>query len=209
MVAFLSALLVGCAPTPASIKIEGADVTVNKVDAVAIPKATVLDAEKKAIEPQPTLTWKVEPATVAKLDGTKVVPVANGTAKVTATLDKLTASYNFTVALPDAIEVAGYTAGTPIPAGGSVKLTAKVKSGDKEVPGMTVTWASDNEAVAKVDKDGNVTTVAEGTANIKATLDKLNSTVAVTVGAAAAAADAAAPAEGGKDKPAGGKPGKK
>lgn len=42
----------------------------------------------------------------------------------------------------------------------------------------TVTWESDNEAVATVDKDGKVTAIAEGTATITATSDMVEEVVA-------------------------------
>ena len=196
MVALL-ALFVGCAPTPASIKFDGdAKVTVHKLDQVDALKATVLDAEGKAIEPQPELTWTVTPATVAKLEGKKVAPVANGEATVAAAVGEVKAQYTFVVALPDKVEIAGYTAGTPWPAGQSAQLTATVKAGDMAVAGETVTWSSSADTVATVAADGTVMGVAAGTATITATSGALTSTVDVTIGdAAAVAATDAAPAK--------------
>lgn len=188
MVALL-ALFVGCAPTPASIKFDGdATVSVNKLDQVDVLKATVLDAEGKAIEPQPTLTWAVTPDSVAKLEGTKVTPVANGEATVTAAIGEIKNTYAFVVALPDKVEIAGYTAGTPWPAGQSAQLTATVKAGETVLTGETVTWSSNADTVATVQADGTVTGVAVGTATITATSGALTSTVDVTIGEAAAVA---------------------
>lgn len=48
-----------------------------------------------------------------------------------------------------------------------------------------IKYASDNEAVATVDAAGNVTPVAEGTANITATSGELSASVKVSVVAAA------------------------
>lgn len=193
MVALL-ALFVGCAPTPASIKFDGdAKVTVNKLEQVDVLKATVLDADGKAIEPQPALTWSVTPDTVAKLEGAKVAPVANGEATVTAAVGEVKANYTFVVALPDKVEIAGYTAGTPWPVGQSAQLKATVKAGETEVAGETVTWTSSADTVATVAADGTVTGVAAGTATITATAGALTSTVDVTIGGeAVAATDAAA-----------------
>lgn len=196
MVALL-AILVGCAPTPSSVKFDGEQVvTVHTVDAVDVAKATVLDKDGNAIEPQPTLTWSVNPPAVAALEGTKVKPVANGEATVEAKIGEVVGSYKFVVALPDKVEIAGYTAGTPIPVGATTMLTGKVLAGDKAIEGQTVTWTSANEAVATVAADGTVTGVTEGTATITGTAGTLTSTVDVTVGGAVAAADpAAAPAQ--------------
>jgi hypothetical protein len=195
MVALL-ALLVGCAPTPASIKFDGdAKVTVHKLDQVDYLKATVLDAEGKAIEPQPALSWTVTPDTVAKLEGMKVAPVANGEATVTAAVGEVKANYTFVVALPDKVEIAGYTAGSAWPVGQSAQLKGTVKAGEIEVAGETVTWTSSADTVATVAADGTVTGVAAGTATITATSGALTAMVDVTIGGeAVAAADGAAPA---------------
>jgi hypothetical protein len=197
MVALL-ALFVGCAPTPASIKFDGdAKVTVHKLDQVDVLKATVLDADGKAIEPQPSLTWSVGPDTVAKLEGAKVAPIGNGDATVTAAVGEVKANYTFTVALPDKVEVAGYTAGTPWPVGQEAKLTATVKAGDAAVDGETITWSTSADTVATVAADGTVKGIALGTATITATAGALTSTVDVTIteAGAVAATDGAAPVE--------------
>ena len=52
-------------------------------------------------------------------------------------------------------------------AGKRLKLTAKVLPLSVSVD-KSVTWSSDNEAIAKVDDEGNVTGVAAGTAKVKA-----------------------------------------
>lgn len=194
MVALL-ALLVGCAPTPASIKFDGdAKVTVHKLDAVDVNKATVLDADGKAIDPQPPLTWAVTPDSVAKLDGTKVTPVANGEATVTASVGEVKGTYTFAVALPDKVEIAGYTAGSAWPVGQSATLTATVKAGDAVIEGETVTWSSSDANIAEVGADGTVNGKAAGTATITATSGTLTATVDVTIGGeAVATTDGAAP----------------
>ncbi len=199
MIALL-ALLVGCAPTPASIKFDGEPtVTVHSLDAVAVKKATVLDAEGKALDPQPAdIKWNVTPATVATLDKSNVKPVGNGDANVEASVGEVKAFYKFTVALPDKVEIAGYTAGTPVAVGATQALTATMMAGADKVEGGIITWESANTAVATVGASGTVTAVALGTSAIKATAGELSATVDITVGdavaAPAVAADAAAPA---------------
>jgi hypothetical protein len=197
MVALL-ALLTGCAPEPASIKFDGEPVvTVHNTDAMPVNKATVLDADGKALDPQPALTWAVNPPAVAKLDGAKVTPVANGEATVEAKVGEIKNQYKFVVALPDKVEVAGYTAGSAWPVGQDAQLTATVKAGDAAVDGQTVTWTSSDAAVATVDDKGLVHGVADGKATITATSGSLNATVDIAIGTAvvAAADPAAAPAK--------------
>lgn len=189
MVALLALALTGCSPTPASIKFDGEPTaTVHTLDAVAVKKATVLDADGKPLDPQPTdLSWSVNPATVATLDKTNVKPVGNGDATVEAKVGDVKASYKFVVALPDKVEIAGYTAGTPVAVGATQALTAAVMAGADKVDGTTITWESANTAVATVDASGMVTGVTLGTSTVKATAGELSATVDVTIGDAVAA----------------------
>ena len=198
MVALLS-LFIACAPQPASIKFDTESVTVNTLDAAPVAKATVLDAEGNALAEQPELTFTVDPATVATLEGTNnVKPAASGEATVTAAVGEVKGSYKFIVALPDKVEIAGYTAGAAWPVGGTVPLTANVKAGETVVANQTVTWSSSDENVASVDASGVVTGKADGKATITAKLnDTVSGTVEIAVGTAVApAADATAPAAG-------------
>jgi len=196
MVALLALVLTGCSPTPASIKFDGEPTTtVHTLDAQAVKKATVLDADGKALDPQPTdLSWSVNPATVATLDKTNVKPVGNGEATVEAKVGEVKASYKFVVALPDKVEIAGYTAGTPVAVGATQALTAAVMAGADKVDGTQITWESANTAVATVDASGTVTGVTLGTSTIKATAGELSATVDVTIGDAVAAPAVAADA---------------
>lgn len=72
---------------------------------------------------------------------------------------------------------------TTITAGQTETLSVSSVTPD-DATDQTVTWSSDNEAVATVDADGKVTAVAEGTANITATANDgsgVKATCAVTV----------------------------
>ena len=193
MLTTLVALLVGCGGSqPASIKLEGEpSVAVHAMDPQAVEAATVLDAAGAALATQPEVVWTVTPDTVAKLDGTNVVPVANGEATVKASVGDISAEYKFVVALPDKLAINGYNAGDAWPMGEAKQLTAQVFAGETAIEGQTATWTSDNAAVATVDEMGKVTAVAEGTANVSAAWSNLTTTVALTVGPAApATADA-------------------
>ncbi len=61
--------------------------------------------------------------------------------------------------------------------GDTETLTAATTNAD----GLTVSWTSDNEAVATVDQDGNVTAVSVGTATITATLALSSASATITV----------------------------
>ena len=194
MLSLIASLLIGCSPAPDSIKFDGeATVTVHTTDAVAVNKATVLDKDGKALDPQPAVTWAISPDSVAKLDATKVVPVANGEATVEAKVGEIKGAYKFVVALPDKVEIAGYTAGQPWPVGQGAQLTATVKAGEAAVEGQAVTWSSSDANIAEVDANGNVMGKADGKATVTATSSTLTANVEVTIGGAVAATDAAAP----------------
>jgi hypothetical protein len=184
--------LFACAPTPTALKFEGGpDVKVASADAVPALKVTVTDGDKKAITPTPELAWAVTPADCAKLEGTSVKPVKDAgkcVAKVEATVKgtQVKASYNFTVAIPNVLEVAGFPAGTKLEVGKDVALTATVKADDEAVADAKVVWTSSADTIAKVE-NGKVTGVAEGKATVTATSGKATASVEIEVGPAAPA----------------------
>jgi hypothetical protein len=189
MIVLVATLLTGCSPQPASIKFEGEQtVTVHKMDAIAMNKATVLGKDGKKLDPQPTAACEAKPATVAKLDKDKVFPVAAGEATIVSKIGEVKGMYKFVVAPPDKVEIAGYTAGTPVNKGATVTLTAAVKAGDKVVMGETVEWSSSDANMASVDAAGLVTGVNVGKATITAKAGALSATVDIDVADAAIAA---------------------
>lgn len=177
-------LLAGCAPQPAKITFDGEPTTtVHALDALPVQNASVLAEDGKAIEPMPTLTWTVGPDSVAKLEGTQIIPVGNGEAKIEAKVGAVTGSYTLVVALPDSVEIAGYTAGSPLQLGSTATLTAAVKAGGTVVPNQTIAWTTSDAAVATIDDQGLLTPVAVGKADITATSGALSSMVSIEVGA--------------------------
>lgn len=182
MMTSILAMLVGCGQTPAAVTFEG-DATVTATTNAPLPvhKATVVDASKKALATQPAVTWTVSPDTVAKLDGDKVVPVGNGEAKVKACAgEKACGEYTVKVSMPNDIAITGVE-GVEWKIGVTAQLTAKVMAGDLEVAGQTVTWASDNAAIATVDEKGLVTAVAGGTATVTAQSGAISAPVSLTI----------------------------
>jgi hypothetical protein len=199
MLSFVIATLVGCAPTPDSVKFEG-DVNAKVYSADAIPtlKVSVMDKEKKAITPAPELAWTVGPADCAKLDGNNIKPVKDAglcTAKVDVAVKgtQVKGTYNVVIAIANKLEIAGYTAGNKLATGSSLDLTANVMADTEAVKDAKVDWTSSDANIVKVE-NGKVTAVgADGTkATITATSGKATASVDVEVGPAApATADAA------------------
>jgi uncharacterized protein YjdB len=82
----------------------------------------------------------------------------------------------------------------PIKVGETVHLVAQpLDANGNALDGRTITWASDNEAVAKVDNTGVVTGVSTGTANVTATSEGKTGTAGINVGSAVAASIVVAP----------------
>jgi hypothetical protein len=177
------ALLVGCGQTPAGVTFDGEPVVTASTNApIPVQKATVVDAEKKPLAEQPKeLKWTVTPDSVAKLDGTNVVPVGNGDAVVKAcATDTACGQYTVKVAMPDDIEVTGVD-GVEWKIGTTAQLAAKVMAGEVEVTGQKVTWTSDNPAVVTVDETGKVTAVTGGTATVTAQSGAISTPVSLTI----------------------------
>ena len=138
----------------------------------AAPTYTVTFAEGMA---EPTL-WTASPATDVE-KGQTVTVKYTGAKKVIGVKAEKKGS---------AVKVTAITlnkTATTITAGQTETLSVSSVTPD-DATDQTVTWSSDNEAVATVDADGKVTAVALGTANITATANDgsgVKATCAVTV----------------------------
>lgn len=128
------------------------------VGATATLSATVVPAGS-------AVTWKSADTSIATVSGGKITAVAAGSTTVTASITvngkSYTASCPVKVTKPS-ITLSNSTLSLYI-AGTSTLTATTVPSG------QTVTWKSDNTSVATVSA-GKITAVAEGTANITATI---------------------------------------
>ena len=121
-----------------------------------------------------------EPVATVALDGT-VTAVSDGVAKITASASGVISNaVEVTVALGSVITVEVTPVGplTLTSLGATERLTAIAKDVvDEIVTGVTFTWASDNEAAATVSPNGTVTAVADGVANVTASVPGVPSNV--------------------------------
>ena len=116
------------------------------------------------------LTWKSNKTAVATVSKKGVVTaVAEGTATITVTTNDgdYMAICDVTVARSKVTSLTIDPAGPEIlPIGKTRTLAAKANYSNGSTGTVDVTWSSTNTAVATVSKKGEVTAVAEGTANI-------------------------------------------
>ena len=127
-----------------------------------------------------TITWASDNEAVATVatDGT-VTAVSVGVTNITATCGNVSATCKVTVNPVVASGVTLNVENLTLLIGQTDKLTATVLP--ENTTDKTVTWKSDNEAIAKVSEDGTVTAVAVGVANITASCGDVKATCKVTV----------------------------
>ena len=171
-------------PSVATVEVVAATTSLASLGTTVQLQATARDASG-AVFSGTTFTWISSNENVVTVNTSGLATaVANGTATITATADGRTGSLTLTVSQ----EVAAIEA-TPVgplslnTVGATVSLAAVVKdAGGSVVSGITLAWASDNEAAATVAVDGTVTAVANGLANITASASGVTSNaIEVTV----------------------------
>lgn len=159
------------------------DVTVEKVTvepATAAVKVGETQQLKAIVAPDGagTITWESSNAAVASVSESGLVTgIAKGEAYITAKAGSKSAFCTLTVYEEGQTVVTLDQLSLNLIKGETATLVATVQPTDKA---SSLVWSSDNEAVATV-KDGVVTAVAKGTANIKATVDDVEAVCAVKV----------------------------
>ena len=139
-----------------------------------------------------TLAWSSDNSAVATVSlGGVVTGLGAGTAHITATSDGVTGSATLTVIIPPVATVTVSLASSHVVVGGTTQATATTKAANGvTLTGRTVSWLSDNPAVATVSGTGAVATVTAislGTANIIATSEGHIGSALVTVVSSAVA----------------------
>ncbi len=173
-----------CAVSVSRKVIEVASITLNKAELTL----TEGDSETLAATVKPddatdrTVTWSTSDATVATVDNNgKVIAVKAGSAIITAKAGEKSATCAVSVS-KKVIEVTSVTLNKTelvLTEGDTETLTTTVKPDD--ATDKTVTWSTSDESIAKVDNNGKVTAVKEGTATITARAGAKSATCAVRV----------------------------
>lgn len=145
-----------------------------------------------------TVVWSSSNETIATVGSTgRVVGIAAGTATITATVDGVSASGQYTVTpLPVGIVSVSPATSTLI-AGQTVQLSVNLFAANGTPlasQGRIVTWSSVHPTIATVNASGLVTALANGQAAINATVEGVIGSALVTVAAIPVASVTLAPA---------------
>ena len=132
------------------------------------------------------MKWESSDPAVAKVNGGKVTAGSKeGSATITVTTGNgLTATATVTVAAKGVkvTSVALDQSSVKLDQGKSVKLTATVSPADADPKYAVLSWSSSDDSVAKVDADGQITAMKEGTATITvSTASGISATATVKV----------------------------
>ena len=129
-----------------------------------------------------TVTWSTSDEAVVKVDDNgKITAVKEGSATITAKAGEKSATCSVTVS-KNVIAVTEITLNKScleLTEGDSETLVATVKPDD--ATDKTVMWSTSDESIAKVDDNGKVTAVNEGTATITAKAGVESATCAVSI----------------------------
>jgi uncharacterized protein YjdB len=168
----------------------------TSVAAVAVtpPSATLAVGEARTFVATPraadgstitgrTVTWSSASPGIATVSANGVVTgVGSGTTQILAQVDGITGTSTVTVQRIPVSAVQVTPPSASVPTGSTTQLAATPRdAGGNALAGRTVTWSSDNNAVATVTSDGRVLGVAPGTTTVRATSEGVTGTATVTV----------------------------
>ena len=165
-----------------AVTISPSSATLESIGATATFAAKATDSGGAEITGL-TFTWSSSAPTVATVNGAGVVTaVGNGSATITATAEGKSASAAVTVAQ----RATGITITPPshtfTAIGQSVRFSASaVDARGNPVSGATLTWGTNNSAIATVDENGNVTATGRGATSIFVTSGSGEARATVTV----------------------------
>lgn len=144
--------------------------------------AEAFDANGHAITGA-TFTWSSSNTSVATVDATGLVTSTGiGSAEIAAGAGGVRATADLTVTVEVVALDVTPSASTMFSVGDTLRLTAEVRDAQgNAVPGIPVTWASENSGIATVDMSGLVTSVRTGSTNIYAEAGALADSAAISV----------------------------
>ena len=185
------------AQAPATLAVTPDAATLTALGQTQQLSVSAQDANNNAIA-GPQVTWTSSGPAVAVNASGLATAMRNGTATITAAANGQSAAATITVAQAIASVSVTPAAATVTAAGGTARFSAQASDANgRPVSGKVITWTSSAPNVATTGAGGVVTAVANGTAQISATVEGQTGTATLTVAIPARAAPApvaAAPA---------------
>ena len=171
----------------ATIAVTPPSATLNAIGQTTQLTATVRDANNNLITGA-NISWRSNNSAVANVNSTgRVTARGNGNTTITATSGGKSATAVITVGQSAATLVVTPSITTLNAVGQTVQLTATVRDANNNpIPGTTVTWRSNNSAVANVNSTGGVTARGNGNTTITVTSGGQSATAVITVSQASA-----------------------
>lgn len=169
-------------PVATTVSISPASVDLSSFGETLQMTAAVGDQNGQTMAGAP-VNWATSDNSVATVSaGGLVTAVRNGSATVTATSGSAAGTATVTVAQSAARVDVSPDTHTFSALGDSMQLAAApFDANDNAVEDATITWSSEDDAVATVDSNGLVTAAGNGTANITAQAGAASGAAAVTV----------------------------
>lgn len=163
-------LLDSCGKKPAEIRIVPLKATIYGFGRTTPLKATVVDKKGEAL-PDVFPSWESSNPKVAEVNAAgSVKALSAGKVKITAKLEALSGSANVEVVDVASVEIAPTRATLAGAKGLRSEFKAVVKDSKGTVLDMPLRWESSDAKVVTVEKDGSVTSVGEGRANVTVNL---------------------------------------
>lgn len=127
--------------------------------------------------------WTSSNASVATVDAAGLVTARRpGNADIAAAASGVRASSAITVSVEAVALSVSPSAHTMFSVGDTLRLSAEVlDSQGNAIPGISVTWASENSGIATVDTEGLVTSVRSGSTNVYAEAGQLADSASISV----------------------------
>ena len=173
------------APTPdegvGTLTINAPTAVVYEADAVVMTAAYRNPAGD--VVPGAPITWTTADTNNVQLGGNGyVLALRNGTAKLTATSNGVSASYVLSIVRTPVQHVAVLLPASTLTLGDVLVVGVRVDGpGGRVVTGRAVSITSDNPNVASIDASGRVRALTAGVANIRATADGVTGSAQILV----------------------------
>jgi len=170
-------IIASCAQKPRQIVISPDNAVFHEKGEIITFKGTVLDTKGKPIANQAVI-WYSSDHNVAVADNGVVRVVGSGEATISAMVGNVIGTAKVRGTIVSSIIVTPEKLSMKL--GETIPLTATIKD-DKgnTVTNMIPIWESENADIASVNEKGEVTLLAKGSTNIKATIGKISGSAVV------------------------------